>query len=376
MLREFLYCKFYVSKNSEIVVKLLYITNGVNGSGGLERVLSIKASYLGEHYEYDVSILVLNNADHEPFYEFSPKIKFYSIDVEGNLIRYLKSYKNGVQRVVDDIQPDFISVCDDGLKGFFIPSLIKTTAKMVYERHASIHLNTDNSIKGRVIKLLMQRQVSQFDRFVVLTNSNIEEWKGNNVIAIPNPVSFENNSTNSLQNKRIIAVGSHSYNKGYDLLLESWKLIEAKYPDWELNIYGKFDSEQTFIKQKEELSLKKVFFYPPVKDIREKYLESSIMVLPSRSEGFGMVLVEAMVCGIPCVSYDCPSGPRDIITNGEDGFLVKMGDIQSFSDKMQRLIEDDKLRKEMGGVALESVKRFSVPAALERWNSLFKELNS
>ncbi len=357
-------------------MKLLYITNGVNGSGGLERVLSIKASYLGEHYEYDVSILVLNNADHEPFYEFSPKIKFYSIDVEGNLIRYLKSYKNGVQRVVDDIQPDFISVCDDGLKGFFIPSLIKTTAKMVYERHASIHLNTDNSIKGRVIKLLMQRQVSQFDRFVVLTNSNIEEWKGNNVIAIPNPVSFENNSTNSLQNKRIIAVGSHSYNKGYDLLLESWKLIEAKYPDWELNIYGKFDSEQTFIKQKEELSLKKVFFYPPVKDIREKYLESSIMVLPSRSEGFGMVLVEAMVCGIPCVSYDCPSGPRDIITNGEDGFLVKMGDIQSFSDKMQRLIEDDKLRKEMGGVALESVKRFSVPAALERWNSLFKELNS
>lgn len=100
-------------------MKLLYITNGINGSGGLERVLSIKASGFAEKQGYDVHILGLNQGNEKPFYEFSPKIKFESILVAGNPLQYWKSYIKGIQNVVDEIQPDIISVCDDGLKGFF-----------------------------------------------------------------------------------------------------------------------------------------------------------------------------------------------------------------------------------------------------------------
>ena len=122
-------------------MKLLYITNGINGSGGLERVLSIKASYFAEQLGYEVHILVLNNAHENPFYDFSSKIKFHSISVNGNPISYFLKYKRGVQDVGTLLKPDVILVCDDGLKGFFLPSLITTKAKWIYERHASIELN-------------------------------------------------------------------------------------------------------------------------------------------------------------------------------------------------------------------------------------------
>ena len=102
-------------------MKLLYITNGINGSGGLERVLSIKASYLVDHYNYEVTILSLNDNQLNPFYTFSDKIQMVSIPVIGNPLQYIKAYKKGIKQIVNQIKPDVISVCDDGLKGYFIP---------------------------------------------------------------------------------------------------------------------------------------------------------------------------------------------------------------------------------------------------------------
>lgn len=356
-------------------MKLLYITNGINGAGGLERVLSIKTSYLAEHYGYEVSILCLNNSDENPFYTFSDKIKTYSIAVGGNSIQYLLAYKKGIQQIVKQVQPDVISVCDDGLKGFFVPRIIRTQIPIIYERHASVNLNTNNSIKGKVIRSLMQSQLKYFSNFVVLTPSNIKEWKGNNIIAIANPLSFEPQSANPLDQKKVIAVGSHSYNKGYDLLLKAWKEVIVQYPDWKLSIYGKIDAEREFVKLAEQLELKdRVFFFEPVIAIQQKYLESSIMVLPSRSEGFGMVLIEAMACGIPCVSFDCPSGPRDIIKDGEDGFLIPAQDVSIMVAKIKTLIEDESLRLTMGAAAYENVSRFLPEKIIRQWDLLFKTI--
>ncbi|WP_434981417.1 glycosyltransferase family 4 protein [Daejeonia sp. YH14] len=354
-------------------MKLLYITNGINGSGGLERVLSVKASALADD-GYEVSILVLNAAHEHPFYPFSNKIKWYSITVGGNPMKYWTSYKRGIQSTVDDLQPDIISVCDDGLKGFFVPSFLKTKAKIIYERHASIQLNTDQSLKGKLIKFFMQRQVSKFDTFVVLTKGNIQEWNQPNVIAIPNPLSFESKTENPLNQKRILAVGSHSWNKGYDTLLEIWKNLEDQFPDWQLDIFGKIDKNKTFVKKAQELNLQNVHFYPPVKDIQKEYEKSSVLVLPSRSEGFGMVLIEAMECGVPCVAFDCPSGPADIITNEEDGFLITPESIDEMKEKLSLLIVNEDLRKAMGQNAKENVKRFSQEVIVQQWDELFKNL--
>lgn len=355
-------------------MKLLYITNGINVAGGLERVLSVKASYLSEHYKYEIHILVLNNSHLNPFYEFSSNIQFHSISVGGSPLSYFQSYKKGIQETVDKIKPDIISVCDDGLKGFLIPRIIKTPAKLIYERHASVQLNTNSSLFGKALRRFMNWNINKFDRFIVLTQSNIKEWKGKNILAIPNPLSFSEEKSSSLNSKKVIAVGSHSYNKGYDLLLKAWIQIENIHPDWELNIYGKPDSNETFLKLSEELNLQSVHFHSPVKNIQEKYLASSIMVLPSRSEGFGMVLIEAMECGLPCVSFDCPSGPGDIIADGEDGFLVENGNINQLAEKLMVLIEDENLRKQMGTKAKQNVQRYSVQSVVKQWDELFKSI--
>lgn len=355
-------------------MKLLYISNGINGSGGLERVLAVKASYLAEYYDYEIHILCLNDTDKNPFYTFSSKIHFHSINVKGNPIAYLLAYKKGIQNIVNQIQPDIISVCDDGLKGFFLPKIIQTKAKWIYERHASVNLNTNQSLKGKIVRKLMNSQIKNFSKFVVLTPTNISEWNKPNVIAIPNPLSFSSDKENQLEQKRVIVVGSHSYNKGYDLLLEIWSKIHLEFPDWNLAVFGKIDKEETFIKQAKELKLKNIDFYSPVQNIKDEYLNSSILLMTSRSEGFGMVLIEAMACGVPCVSFDCPSGPGDIISNNEDGYLIPNGDLKTFEMQLKELIQNEEKRKEFGKRAKENVKRYSVEEIVKEWDILFRNV--
>lgn len=357
-------------------MKLLYITNGINGSGGLERVLSVKASLLAEEFGYEVGILCLNEGHLNPFYTFSPKIKTSSIAVSGNPISYFSTYKKGIQKAVNDFNPDVISVCDDGLKGFFLPRIIRTKAKLIYERHASIQLNTDTSLKGKLTKALMRFLGNDFDKFVVLTPQNIQEWRNSNLIAIPNPLGFESKIENPLNQNRLIAVGSHSFNKGYDLLVEVWSKLELLFPDWHLDVYGKKDRSETFVKMAKDKGLKNIHFHDPVRDIQKEYEGSSILVLPSRSEGFGMVLIEAMESGVPCVAFDCPSGPGDIITEGEDGFLIPELNVQKMTEKLKNLMEDENLRMAMGKKAREKAQEYAPPKIIQQWDNLFKLLTA
>lgn len=363
-------------------MKLLYITNGINGAGGLERVLSIKASYLAEKYGYEVTILSLNEGGNNPFYEFSPKINSVSIPVFGNPAQYITSYRKGIKDIVAQTNPDIILVCDDGLKAFFIPTILKTIIPIIYERHVSKEIEMNHEFpfwKKALIKAkwqIMESLAGNFQKFVVLTQGNMEEWKTlKNMLVIPNPLSFYPEESSSLQNKKVIAVGKQGYQKGYDRLLRSWKMVQEKYPDWHLEIYGKIAPEFKLGELAQDLEIENsVSFFPPDKEIQSKYLDASVYVMSSRFEGFGMVLIEAMACGVPCVSFDCNYGPSDIIRHNEDGFLVQNGNVESLSETLMKVLEQEDLRQKLGENAKENVKRFLPETIVQKWDDLFKSI--
>ncbi|MCF6294472.1 MAG: glycosyltransferase family 4 protein [Flavobacteriaceae bacterium] len=363
-------------------MKLLYITNQICGSGGLERVLSIKASYLADKLGYNVHVVTLNQNDAPLFYKFSDKLKYHDITVNGNYLQYFIKYRNCLKSIINTIQPDIISVCDDGLKGFFVPKIIHKPCIMIYERHASknIFKKTDTpnilqKIKYKVIDIMMHYGAKNYDAFVVLTNYNTNEWKLDNLTVIANPLSFYPNTLSNGNNKKVITVGNHGYQKGLDRLLQIWERVSDKFPEWKLDVYGKIDKNETYIALAKKLNIdNSVNFHNPVKNIGDKYQEASIYAMTSRSEGFGMVLIEGMAYGLPCISFDCPSGPRDIITDKESGFLILNGDIETYTDKLILLIENNLLRLQMGKKAREKAKKYLPENIVPQWHDLFLSL--
>lgn len=359
-------------------MKLLYITNGITGSGGLERVLSVKASILADDFAYQSHILTLNEMDKKLFYSFSNNVQLHSISVSGNPLQYFMQYKKGIQKIVDQIQPDIILVCDDGLKGFFLPKLIRTKAKWIYERHVSKLIETKSgqgfvkSISTKGKWFLMDKLGSSFSKFIVLTDGNKKEWKTlNNLEVIPNPLSFYPDESSSLDQKTVICVGKISYQKGQDLLVKAWDIIRQKHPDWKLELYG--TANEQFLNT-ENLNKKGIQYFPPEKNILEKYMNSSIYVMSSRFEGFGMVLIEAMACGVPCVSFDCNYGPSDIIDHNVDGFLVENGNVKELANHILQLVNNENIRLAMGKRAKQNVKKFAPQVIAARWDELFKEV--
>ncbi len=363
-------------------MKLVYIVNHISGPGGLERVLSLKANYLEKHFGYEIHFITLNEKNIDPFYQFSKGHTFHSISVSGNTIKYLRSYIRGIKLKINEIKPDVISVCDDGLKGLLAPWLLGKPCPIIYERHISksVEVSSDDysfitRIKKSLKFRLMNLGTGGFDRFVLLTEGNKKEWKGNNIQIIPNPLSFYPNEQSNLSNKTVLAVGKHSFQKGYDRLLKSWKTVSEKHPNWKLEIYGSIYEDVGLDKLANNLGISSsVSFHNPTKNIAEKYKEASIYVMSSRFEGFGMVLTEAMAYGVPCISFDCPHGPADIISNNEDGILVENNNVESFSEALSYLIENKSKRIEMGSNARKNVQRYAIEKIAKQWDDLFKSL--
>lgn len=362
--------------------KILYITNKTFGPGGLERVLSIKASLLAENLGYEVHIVTLDQGDSKMFYDFSPKIIHHDISTSSNPIQFLFAYISGLKKVVTKIKPDVISVCDDGLKGFLVPFWIGKPCPMIYERHVSKNIEVKSaipSLKNRLVTsfkfAIMNFGGKLYDHFVVLTNGNLKEWNFKNLKVIPNPLSFYPHISSSLDNKKVLAVGKQSFQKGYDRLLQSWKLVIEKHPDWSLDIYGTINEKEGLTDLANSLKISEtIHFYEPVRNIADKYKEASIYVMSSRYEGFGMVLTEAMAYGVPCISFDCPHGPSDIITDKKDGLLIQNNDIVKFADGIKFLIENEEERKKMGDRAKKSVKRYLPETIIKEWDQLFVDL--
>ena len=176
---------------------------------------------------------------------------------------------------------------------------------------------------------------------------------------------------------RIISIGRYSEQKGYDRLIEAWIKVNRKHPDWHIRIYGEGQDRNSLQELIEKHHIENSFsLCPPTKSIQEKYLESSIYVMSSRFEGLPMALLEAMACGVPCISFDCPYGPAEIITPEEDGILVKNGNTDELADAICRLIEDTDKRIRMGKQAQKNIQRYSREEVMKLWDELFNTLTT
>jgi len=354
-------------------MKLLYIVPKIKNAGGVARVLSVKANYFVEQFNYEVHILSQNEEKKLSFYDFNAEIVSHNMILKGNAFQFLKSYKNQINKAIQEVKPDVILIADNGLKAFVFPFIIKTKIPIVFEIHGSKFIE-EKSQKTDFISKSIQKLKYQFKDFgarkftniVALSEESLKEWKVKSGIVIPNPSWIKTEKLASLKNKKVIAIARNSYEKGLDRLLLIWKEITKKHPDWTLDVYT--DDFQSLEKTQN------VNYFPFVKNIEEKYLKASIYLMTSRSEGFPMVLLEAMSFGIPCIAYDCPIGPRTIITNAENGFLVPDNNFEMYVEKLSFLIENEVARLKFGQNAKEASEQFSIEKIMGKWKVFLESL--
>ena len=378
-------------------LKLVYITPALYMAGGVERVLTLKANYFAEHFGYDITIILTEGKDKPLFYPLSNKIKVINLNIGfeelwtcsfiKKIFVYLKKqrqFKKTLTKELMCIRPNItISLLRREIN--FIND-IKDGSRKIGELHVNranyrnFEANDSNFIKTLFAKFWMHSLVAKLkklNRFVVLTEEDKDAWPElKNISFIPDPLSFLPTKYSELMERRVIAVGRYVYQKGFDMLLQAWSKIEKLYPDWQLVIFG--DGDRTpYEKQMKTFGVdaKRCHLNGPTPNIQQEYVNSSIFVFSSRFEGFGMVLVEAMACGLPVVSFDCPCGPKDIVRDGEDGLLVENGNIDLLASSLSRLMNDETLRQSMSKAGLKNVQRFNIEQIAEQWRLLFESLN-
>ncbi len=363
-------------------MRLLYLVPSVNQAGGVAKVLATKTDYFIENFGYEVHIMTQNKGHETPFFEFNARIVWHDIERKDHFLSAIYAYKKQLQTIISQVQPDSIIVADNGLKGYLVPFLIGKRLSMVFESHGSKYVNERPFTFSFLSRLwfligifLKEWGAKTFDAFVVLNRGSAQEWNSKNSMIIANPLSFKSEELAALDAKKVLAVSRNSYEKGLDRLLEIWSLLIQKYPDWKLDIYGTLSPEENLIPLVNALGIaSSVRFYPPVSEVSTLYANASVLVMTSRSEGLGLVLLEAMAFGLPCVAYDCPVGPRSIITDGVNGFLVEDGNATAFAEKLALLFENKDLRKKLGANARQSVSKYDLDAIMLQWKTLFERL--
>lgn len=375
-------------------MRIIYCIRGLFNSGGMERILVNKMNYLTEVYGYEIYVITTDQKERESFYLVNKKIKHidlkidYSNDFNKNFFKRIKSYikkqrlhKEKMKRIIKEIKPDILISLGNEDRNFLYQFKSKKL-KVIREYHFNKKYMLENKNKNFLYNLKSQYMylkeiflLNKYDEAIVLTKKDKEEWNNEEKKVIPNSLTFYPKEFSKCENKRIISVGRLDYLKGYDILIDTWNIVSKKYPNWIIEIYGEGSEREKLQKKINILGLEKTFLLKgATKNIQEKYLESSIYVMSSRVEAFGMVLIEAMACGLPVISFECPCGPKEIIKDGEDGFLVRFGDIEGMADKIEKLIESEEKRKTFGKNARKNVQRFSEDKVMDMWKKLFLNL--
>ncbi len=359
----------------------LAITNFAN-RGGEERMCATLANALAGCGCHVIIVSTDKPSSQEVQFEVSPGIKCYSLKsnrVERKLSRmavtrnlWLLKYKailkrHKIQVVIDvDVHNTLV------------------TSRVVSKEDVRIvswhHFNYGRFLAWPTREALHDSFINKVSKLVVLTKSDEHDFveregiDASLVRQIYNPSPIESDSECLHQAKKVLAIGRLTDQKGFDLLLQSWARVERANEEWELEIVGDGSQKAELEQIISDLDLRRVSISPFTNDIREKYRESSLYVLSSRYEGFALVLLEAMSMSLPIVSFDCRTGPSELIEDGRNGFLVPPLDTEALADRMNRLISNEELRQAMSHQSFEMSKQYRMENILPQWIELLESL--
>ena len=368
-------------------MNIIYITDTLALWGGIEKLLSCKAKELTDRFGYHVRILTTNQGSHPLPFEFSHNVSYVDLGINLHhqyrynfftrllfIYRTKKLFRFRLQEQIDEFHADVVVLVM--LNYADLLSNVLKDIPWFFESHSSYYSEKfeRKSILFRLNCYINKWSLRHASGVVALTKKDAQNWqKVNNFTSvIPNVVLLNNTGIFSdCSSTRVIFVGRFFYQKGIDALIEVWKQVHLKHPDWFLDIYGEGELKDYYAKIIDQLNINIVIHHPEA-TILQRYCESSMLLLTSVYEPFGLVLPEAMSCGLPVVSFDCPYGPADIITDGVDGFLIKNRDVKAFANRVCQLIEDKDLRVRMGMAAIKSSQRYRADVIMPKWKELFE----
>lgn len=379
-------------------MKLIYCTHSICNPGGMERVLCNKVSWLVSHTGWEVLIVTTDQKGRPPFYPFPEPVRRIDMGINysddnlrtppGKIAGYLakrRKHRKALTEILMREKADIV-VSLYPSESSFIPD-IRDGSRKVLELHYCRYFRLQYGRKG-ILGLADRfrtwqdgRIVRKFDRFVVLTQEDRGYW-GNlpNIEVIPNAALLppkEGRYVSDVSAHRVIAVGRLDYQKGFDRLIDAWRIVKSDPAsgDWTLDIFGQGEWKGMLQGMTDRYGLGgSVSIHAPVKDIWQEYAGSAFLVMSSHYEGFPMVMIEAMSCGLPVATFGYKCGPEDIIGGKGSGIIVREGDTEALAGAMKRLMSDVSLRRSMSREALKVTETYSEAAVMEKWMRLFRSL--
>lgn len=349
------------------------IMNFLNG-GGTERVTSVIANNLSMR-GYTVSVISCREGEKSRFY-IKDDITLLSLHGERKTNAFLRKIDTvrRLQKLVYEHKIDVMVAVDVALYLYLWPLQKKHLCKCIAWEHFNYYI-----ANSRLVKFSRKFAAENADCVIVLGKNDLRNYKAhykkiNHIEYVYNPIALTIEKKTTMDKKRVIAVGRLSRQKGFDLLLEAWKIVETNNTEWELDIFGEGDLKEELQRQIEKQGLKKAHLRGYAKDIEEEYINSSIFALSSRYEGFVLVLMEAQAKALPCVSFNCKEGPAETIDDGVNGYLVEEGDVVGFADSLLKLMNNKKLRDSFSEHARKDLARFDTDVVMKKWEKILESL--
>lgn len=366
-------------------MKIVFSTDQIYLHGGIEKVMAEKANYFADVCGYEVVILTCEQRNNLPCYTINPKIQLMDLGVNyqreksyfsiTNLLK-LPQHLFKLRKVLNDLKPNAVIVSNFGFDYYAIP-FFNTSSKKIKEFHSSryfdIQVRDENHSFFKKMHFKFNDWIeSKYNHLVVLNPDEAAFYKTNNVVVIPNPISIPNEIAD-LEKKQVIAAGRIAGVKGFDKLIEAWKIVHTVAPEWRLHLYGE-DYVET--QNKLEELIKKydlensIQFKGSSSCMITTFTDYSLYTMSSVTECFPMVLLESLSVGLPIVSFDCPTGPRNIVTDGADGLLALDQNVTDLAEKILFLIQNPIERKDFGRQAKKNSLKFSTAVVMQQWINL------